>query len=181
MAELKIDKLVTYAYMREQCDLPDVIRDEELEHKIYQAQETLRMIFGDSFYQDFLTKFKADTFNAAETTIYSYVKQFVAWQAHQYWVLKANFKIHAGGFRVHSEPNSTPATDTQMAMILKDAKYKADYYKTLLVDYLNGHYSDYPLYDYKCVARTGNAFHISAVKNKHKHPQPKGFRRPCCD
>jgi hypothetical protein len=181
MAKLKIDKLITYAYMREECDLPDTVRDEMLEHKIYRAQEMLRMLMGDEFYQDYLVKFKAETFNTAEETLFSYVKQFVAWQAYQFWVLKANFMTHASGFRVHSEPNSVAATDVQMAVLIKDAKYQADYYKKLMVDYLNAHCSDYPLYDCTCGKDlSGNGFHISAVKNKHKEPQPYG-RRKCCD
>lgn len=180
MAQLKIDKLITYAYMREECDLPSTIREEMLEHKIYRAQETLRMIFGDAFYQDFLTNYKNDSFSTAYTTIYPYVKQFLAWQTNQYWTLKANFMEHASGFRVHSEPNSVAASDAQMAILIKDAKYQADYYKRLLVDYLNAHYADYPLYDYHCgKGVTGNGFHISAVKNKGKY-EPH-YRRKCCD
>jgi hypothetical protein len=181
MAQLKIDKLIEYAYLREECDLPSTIRDEMLEHKIYRAQEVLRMLFGDAFYQDYLTNYKAETFSTAYTTIYPYVKQFIAWQANQYWTLKANFMEHASGFRVHSEPNSVAASDQQMAILIKDAKYQADYYKRLLVDYLNAHHADYPLYEYSCgKGVTGNGFHISAVKNKGKC-EPHYRRRKCCD
>lgn len=139
MAKLKIDKLIEYAYLREECDLPDVIIDEELEHPIYRAQEVLRMLMGDAFYQDYLTSFKNLPFTAAYSTVFSYIKQFLAWQAHEFWVVKANFKVHASGFRVHSEDNSTAPTDSQMATIIKDAKYQGNYYKKIMVDFLNNH------------------------------------------
>lgn len=180
MAKLKVDKLITYAYMRDEVDLPSVIQDEELEHKIYRAQEMLKMLFGAEFYADYLTNYKAETFSAAYTTLYDYVKQFVAWQANEFWTISANFKVHAGGFRVHQEENSTPATDVQMAAIIKDAKYQASYYKQLMVDYLNAHCSDYPLYDCNCRdSKAGNGFQISAVINKNKQYKSK-YKRPCC-
>lgn len=180
MAKLKIDKLVEYAYLRQECDLPDVIIDEELEHPIYRAQEVLRMLMGDAFYQDYLTAYKNLPLTAAYSTVFSYIKQFLAWQAHEFWVVKANFKVHASGFRVHSEDNSTAPTDSQMATIIKDAKYQGNYYKKIMVDFLNNHAADYPLYETNCrTDKTGNGFHISAVKNKGKC-EPYNHRRKCC-
>lgn len=165
----KVDKLISYAYLREEVDIPQSIEDAELEHKIYRAQEMLRMLMGDEFYQDFLTNYKSSTLSTAYNTLYSpYVKQFVAWQACEYWTVKANFKPTRSGFRVHSEENSVVATDVQMATLIKDVKQQAQYYKKLLVDFLNGNSTDYPLYANYCSSGlTGNSFHISAVKNKH--------------
>ena len=182
MAQLKEDKLITYAYMREECDLPDVIRDEVLESKIYRAQETLRMLMSDEFYQDFLTNYKANTLSDVYLTLQNYINQFIAWQANEYWTTKANLLIHASGFRVHQEENSTPATDIQMAGIIKDAKQWSQYYKQLMVDYLNNHCPEYPLYPCQCNSKdlTGNGFHISVVKNKYKEPKTYGRRR-CCE
>lgn len=179
MAKLKIDKLIEYAYLREECDLPDVIIDEELEHPIYRAQETLRMLMSDGFYQDYLSAYKNLPLSTAYASLFPYVKQFLAWQAHEFWVVKANFKVHASGFRVHSEQNSAPPTDIQMATIIKDAKYQSNYYKKIMVDFLNNHASDYPLYNMSCRNdKTGNGFHISAVKNKNKHESYS--RGKCC-
>ena len=166
----KQDKLIDYAYLKEEVDIPQNIENQDLEHKIYRAQETLRMLMGDEFYQDFLTNYKNNTLSAVYTTLYRYIQQFVAWQAYEFYVVKANFNPTRSGFRVHTEENSVVATDTQMAMIIKDAKQQAQYYKTLLVDYLNGHYAEYSLYNYNCGNNlTGNTFHISAVKKSHKH------------
>ncbi len=166
----KQDKLITYAYLKEECDLPQNIQDEDLEHKIYRAQEMLRMLMGDEFYQDFKTNYKSNTLSVAYNALQPYIKQFIAWQANQYYYIKANFKPTRAGIRVHTEENSVAASDTQMAMLIKDAKEQAQYYKKLMIDFLNGNYSNYPLYDYTCNNNlSGNSFHISAVINKGKH------------
>lgn len=174
----KLDKIITYAYLKEEVDIPQNIEEAELEHKIYRAQEMLRMLMGDEFYQDFLTKYKNNTLSTAYNSLLNpYIKQFVAWQAHEFWVVTANFKPTRSGFRVHSEDNSTIASDTQMSVLIKDAKQQAQYYKKLMIDFLDNHASDYPLYDSKCNDNlTGNSFHISAVKNKHKAVEPHDTR-----
>ena len=169
MAQLT-DKLITFAYMKQEVDIPQSVDDAELDHKIYTAQETLRMLMGDAFYQDYKNWYKNNGTNAAYTTLYNYIKQYVAWQANEYWTIRANFKPTRSGFRVHTEENSVVATDIQMATIIKDAKQKAQYYKVLLVDYMNDHTTDYPLYTNNCgKSFTGNTFHISAVKKNHHH------------
>lgn len=167
----KLDKLITYAYLREECDLPQSIQDVEFEHKIYRAQEMLRMLMGDEFYQDFLTNYKNSTLSEVYNALYDpYIKQFVAWQTYEFWVKKANFKPTRAGIRVHTEENSQPASDVQMGGLIKDANQDAQYYKQLMYDYLNGHYSNYPLYSQGCRSNLmGNAQHISAVRKKHSH------------
>ena len=176
----KLDKLITYAYLKDEVDIPQNISDEELDHPIKRAQEMLRMIMCDEFYQDFLTNYRNNTLSTAYTSLFPYIKQFVAWQAYAFWILKSNFKPTRSGMRVHTEANSVVATDTQMAMLIKDAKYQAEYYKKLMTDYINGHVTDYPLFCDGCKTNVGgNSFHISAVKNKNKQPEPFGTRGSC--
>lgn len=167
----KLIKLVTYAYVKEEVDLPQSVDDDQLDHKIYRAQETLRMLMGDEFYQNYASSFAAGPLTGAYLTLYAYLKQYVAWQTNEYYTIKANTIPTRSGFRVHSENNSVAASDIQMATLIKDAKQQAQYYKTLLVDYLNGHSTDFPLYNVSCGTSNlkGNSFHISAVKNKHRH------------
>lgn len=173
MAELT-DKLITFAYMRGEVDIPQNIPKDELDFKISRAQERLRMLMGDGFYQDFLTTYKASTKNNPLTGAYAslydpYIKQFIAHQAYVYWTLEANTKPTRSGIRVHSEENSEAASDAQMSVLLKDRKQDAEYYARLLTDYMDNHASDFPLYNSKCGRSTGNAFHISAVRRKHGH------------
>lgn len=168
----KLTKLVTYAYVREEVDLPQNIENDDLDHKIYRAQETLRMLMGDEFYQDFVSQFNAGTTftTSSYTTIFPYIKQYLAWQAYEFYTVHANFKPSRSGFRVHTEENSVVATDQQMAIIIKDAKQQTQQYKNLLVDYLNSHSTDFPLYNARCSSNlSGNGFHISAVKNRTRY------------
>lgn len=171
----KLDKFITYAYLKEECDLPENLQDKKLEHPIYRAQEVVRMLMGDEFYQDFLTNYKASTLSALYTTLFPFIKQFVAWQAHEIWTQKANLSITQAGFRVHKEEHSEVASAEQMASIVRDAKYQSQFYKNVLVDFLNNHNTDYPLYNVDCnSASRGNSFKISVVRNKEVQPQPFG-------
>ena len=168
----KLNKLITYAYLREEVDIPQNIPEQEVEHPIYRAQEMLRMLMCDEFYQDFLSKYlvsSATPFSSAYTSLFPYIKQFLAWQSYEYWIIKANFKPTRSGFRVHSEENSVAASDVQMSTLIKDAKTTAQYYKKLMIDFISGNPTNYPLYCGDCSGKnTGNGFHISAVKNKHR-------------
>ena len=170
----KLDKLITFAYLKAEVDLPINIPDAEFDNKIYLAQETLRMLMGETFYQDFLTKYKSMPLVDSYLTLYPYIKQYIAWQAYEYWIVTANFKPTRSGFRVHSEDNSVAASDAQMAILIKDAKQRAQYYKTLFVEFLNTNRLNYDLYNVNCGRNlTGNSFHVSAVRNKNReslHP-----------
>lgn len=165
----KLIKLADYAYIKGEVDIPQSIENDDLEYKLYQAQETLRMLMGDEFFRDYEAQYNAGPLAGAYLTLYPYVKQYLAWQTYEYYTIFANYKPTRSGFRIHTEENSVVATDSQMATIIKYAKQKAQYYKNLLVDYLNGHSSNFPLYNVSCGTNnlTGNSFHISAVKNKH--------------
>ncbi len=162
----KLTKLITYAYLREETDLPQNIENDDLDHKIYRAQEILRMLQGDEFYQDYINQFPNFT-TSSYSTLLPYVKQYLAWQTYEYYVVMANYKPTRSGFRVHTEENSVVVTDIQMSIIIKDAKQQTQQYKNLLVDYLKSHSSDFTLYNQRCNSNlSGNGFHISAVKNK---------------
>lgn len=167
----KLDYLIDFAYLKEQVDIPQNISNSDLEGKLSRAQEMLRMLLGDAFYRDLLSNYKAGTLSEAYTALYDpYVKQFLAWQAYQYFSVTANYNVTPGGYRVHTEANSVVASDIQMAIIIKDIKQQAQFYKDFMVSYLDEHATDYPLYNVSCgTSRTGNTFHISAVKNRHRH------------
>jgi hypothetical protein len=167
MAELT-DKLINFAFLKQEVDIPQGLDNDEFDHKIHRAQQRLRMLMGDEFYQDFLTNYKNNTLSAAYQSLYKpYIKQFVAFQTYELWTVTANFKPTRSGFRIHSEENSEAVSSEGMAIIIKDAKQEAEYYAKLLVDFIKNHSSDYPLYNNGCKSLIGNSFHISAVKNKH--------------
>lgn len=168
MAQLA-DKLITFAYLKEEVDVPHNLSNDDFDHKIYRAQERLRMLIGDEFYQDLLTNYKNNTLSTSYNSLYNpYVKQFVAFQTYALWTVTANFKATRSGFRVHLDENSEAVSSEDMAIIIKDAKQDSEYYAKLLVDFLKNHSEDYPLYS-GCRNLTGNTFHLTAVKNNHSH------------
>jgi len=171
----KLDKLITYAYLKDEVDVPTNIDDQEFDKPITRAQETLRMLIGDEFYQDFQTKYQSNTLSSVYQLLFPYIKQFLAWEAYEKWTIKANFKPTRSGFRVHSEDNSQIASDAAMASIIRDAKGQSQYYKSILLDYLSNHSSDYPLYTTSCNnSNAGNSFRISAVRRQEPEPNIYG-------
>lgn len=174
----KLDKLVTYAYVKDECDIPTNVPDQEFDKPITRAQEVLRMLISDDFYQDFQANYQANTLSTLYQTLFPYIKQFLAWEANEKWTIRANFKATRSGFRVHSEENSTIASDSAMATIIRDTNSQSQFYKNILIGYLDNHSNDYPLYGDGCHNKnTGNSFKISAIKNKYKEPNLYGSHR----
>ena len=164
-----MSKIINYQYLRNEVDISQNIPDKELDSPIKRAQEMLAMVIGDDLYNELDSQnTQPPTFSAANTTLLPYVKKFLAWQAYQFWLPKANLKDTKSGLRVMSEDNSVAASDKQMAELIRDAKMWAQTQKEKLVQFLDDNYDNYPLYDYQCnsTKRTGTGFHITSV-GKH--------------
>jgi hypothetical protein len=161
-------KLINYQYLRTEVDISQNVPDMELDSPIRRSQEMLSMILGEDLYNQL--DGQHPNFTGANGALIPYVKKFLAWQAYQFWLPKANLKTHASGLRVHREENSDPATDRQMAELIKDAKSWAQTHKEKLIQYLEDNHDSFPLYEYNCGVnkRGGTSFHITAVGTKHK-------------
>ena len=161
-------KLINYQYLRTEVDITQNVDDDELDNPIKRSEEMLEMVIGTALYNELVTQ--NPNFSTTNATLYPYVKKFLAWQAYQFWLPKANFKSHNSGIRVHREDNSDPASDAQMATLIRDAKMWCQTQKEKLVSYLETNHDSYPLYDFFCNSqkRTGTGFHITAVGG-HKH------------
>lgn len=156
-------KLINYQYLRLEVDISQNVPDSELDNPIKRSEEMLEMVIGTSLYSELVTQ--NPTFTGANITLYNYVKKFLAWQAFQFWLPKANFKSHKSGMRVHREDNSDPASDQQMANLIRDAKMWCETKKEQMVQYLEDNHESFPLYNYSCGPnkRTGTGFHITAI------------------
>lgn len=163
-------KLINYQYLRNEADLSQNIPDKELDNPIKRSQEMLEMLIGDALYAEIVGQFP-NSFTAANTTLFPYIKKFLAWQAKQFWLPKANFKDTKAGIRIMQEDNSVAADSKDMAELIRDAKMWAQTQKEKLVQFLETNYATYPLYPYNCNTnkRTGTGFHITSVGGKHKH------------
>jgi hypothetical protein len=161
-------KLINYQYLRTEVDISQNVPDAELDNPIKRSHEMLEMVIGSSLYNEL--DGQHPNFIGANSNLMPYVKKFLAWQAYQFWLPKANFKTHASGVRVHREDNSDPASDGQMATLIRDAKMWSQTQKEKLIQYLQDNSSSFPLYDLYCSTnkRAGTGFHITAIGNKHK-------------
>lgn len=164
-------KLINYQYLRNEVDISQNIPDKELDNPIKRAHEMLEMIIGDDLYNEVIGQAATvpQTFSTANTTLLTYIKSFLAWQAYQFWIPKANFKDTKSGFRIMQEDNSVAASEKDMATLIRDIKMWAQTKKEKLVQFLEDNCSTYPLYECGCGTnkRTGTGFHITAV-GKHK-------------
>lgn len=166
-----MSKLINYQYLRNEVDISQNIIDKELDSPIRRAHEMLSMVIGDDLFNEIDSQNTSpSTFSAANTTLLPYVKKFLAFQAYQFWVVRANLKFTKAGVRIMQEDNSIAASDKQMAELIRDAKMWAQTQKEKLVQFLEDNCTTYTLYDCGCGAnkRTGTGFHITSV-GKHKH------------
>ena len=160
-------KLINYQYLRNEVDISQNVPDSELDTPIRRAQEMLEMIIGSDLYEEL--EGQHPNYTGSNVDLYVRVKKFLAWQAYQFWLPKANLKTHKSGVRVHREDNSDPASDEQMATLIRDAKMWCQTQKEKLIQYLEDNYTSFPLYDATCSnnKRGGTGFHITAVGTKH--------------
>ena len=162
-------KLINYQYLIKEVDISDNIPEMKLDNPIKRAQEMLEMLLGTDLYTEIESQYP-NSFSAANTTLFPYIKKFLAWQAYQFYLPKANIQSHRSGYRVMSEDNSVSADGKEMAELIRDAKMWAQTQKEKLVQFLDDNYTNYPLYDYECNSnkRTGTGFHITSVGGRHK-------------
>lgn len=160
-------KLINYQYLKLETDISQNVPDSELDTPIRRSEEMLAMVIGQDLYDEIAGQ--NPNYTGANVALMPYVKKFLAWQAYQFWLPKANLKTHQSGIRVHKEDNSDPASDNQMATLIKDAKMWCQTQKEKMVQYLEDNYTAFPLYDYNCGTnkRTGTGFHITAIGTKH--------------
>lgn len=160
-------KLINYQYVKTETDISQNVPETELDNPIKRSQEMLEMVIGSDLYAEIVSQHP--NFTGANVALMVLVKKFLAWQAYQFWLPKANIKTHASGLRVHREDNSDPATDKQVGELIRDAKMWCQTQKEKLVQYLEDNYTSFPLYNHTCNTnkRTGTGFHITAVGTKH--------------
>lgn len=167
-------KLINYQYLRNEVAISQNVPDLELDNPIKRSQEMLSMIIGEAFFGELETQ--NPNFSDPNTALMIHVKPFLAWQAYQFWLPKANLKSTRAGMRVHQEDNSVAATGAEMAELIRDAKMWAQTWKQKMVAFLNENAANYPLWEMQCNTKrsTGTGFHITAIGN---HPKGCGCRK----
>jgi len=160
-------KIINYQFLRIEADISQNVPDIELDNPIKRSHEMMEMVIGSALYAEFVGQYP-NSLSSGNTLLLPYVQKFLAWQAKQFWLPKANFKDTRVGYRIMQEDNSQAANSKDMAELIRDAKMWAQTQKEKLVQFLEDNYSNYPLYDVTCGAnkRTGTGFHITSV-GKH--------------
>lgn len=165
-------KLISYAYFKQETDISQNIDESKLDNPIKNAHRQLKFLIGTDFYNQIVSQFPSSFTTDNMSFFDPYVKQFLAWQAYEYYIIKANFAETASGFRVYKEENSDVATDKQMGELIRIAKETSQLYKgemiTFLVTAQNADSTKYPLYTDKCYKSFGTGFHISKISKKDK-------------
>jgi hypothetical protein len=161
-------KLINYQYLKTETDISQNIDDEELDNPIKRAMESLMMVLGEDLYNELLDQYPG-ALSVSNSTLYNnHIKKYLAWQAYEYWITKANYKFTRSGIRIHTEENSTLPTDAQIAALYKDAKEQASKYRSFMLNYINRNINNYPLYQNNCNVNSNYGFQITPIgKNIH--------------
>lgn len=168
-----MNKLITYAFMKEETDIAQTVDNTKLDNPIKNACDRLKFIIGKAFYDQLVAQVitTPKTLSIDNDAFFDpYVKQFIAWQAYQFYISKANTYETRVGVRVFKEDNSDAASDKIMGEQISLAKQQLQVYKDAMINFLNTEQrlvsTKYPLYTNTCGNVVGSSFGISAVSKK---------------
>lgn len=166
-----MSKLITAAYLKAECDIDTNIDNRELDNPIKWAQDRLRFLLGKSFYDQIYTQGTTTptTFSTDNSALFDpYVKQFLAWQAHEFYVIKSTAIRKRTGLRTHLDEVDEAAPSDIVNLHIKTAKEQTQFYKGEMINYITQEQendsSKYPLYDADCEnSKFGTGFGITGV------------------
>lgn len=166
-------KLISTQYFRKETDVSQAVDDVKLDNPIKWAESQLKFYLGTDFYDEIVDQYP-DSLTDDNTALYDpYIMQFLAWQAYEYYVVKANFSESRTGFRVHLEENSQIAGDKQMGELIRMAKQQAQFFKGEMISYIvkqkNLDSTKYPLFTVKCdTDQYGSGTHITKITGRNR-------------
>ena len=165
-----MSKLITYAYLKQETDISTNVDNTKLDNPIKNAQDRLRALISPAFYDQLVAQNATTpkTLSTDNEAFYSpYVSQYLAWQAYEFYIIKANTYETRTGVRVFREENSDPASDKIMGEQIALAKRQTQFYKEEMINFLRtaqkNDSNKYPLYTLSGTKTTGSGFGISAV------------------
>lgn len=166
-----MSKLITAAYLKAECDIDTNIDNRELDNPIKWAQDRLRFLLGKSFYDQIYSQGTTTptTFSSDNSALFDpYVKQFLAWQAHEFYVIKSTAIRKRTGLRTHLDEVDEAAPSDIVNLHIKTAKEQTQFYKGEMINYIiqeqDNDSTKYTLYDRDCDnSKFGNGFGITGV------------------
>lgn len=167
-------KLITYAYLRGETDISQNVDNEKLDNPIKRAQDMVKFVLGKAFYEEIEGQFPDSLSTDNDALFDPYIKKFLAWQAYEFYIIKANVYESRTGFREFSDENSTIASNDIMGNLVKDAKQWTQFYKGEMLTFIKqqrrADSTKYPLYR-ECGDRIGTGFHITSITAKDRTSQ----------
>ena len=166
-----MSKLITYAYMKEETDISQVLDPEKLDNPIKRAQSRLSALIGVEFYNelDAQNTGPTKTFTPENLAFFDpCVKRYLAWQAYYLYLAGSNSFDTRTGRRTFKEDNSDPATDKIMGELLslanKDVLIHQDNMINFLASAKKVSSAAYPLYTLSgCGTSQRTGFGITSV------------------
>lgn len=165
-----MSKLITYAYLKQETDISQIVDNSKLDNPIKNACDRLKFLLGAAFYNELVTQNSTlpTSFSTANAAFFDpYVKQYLAWQAYQFYIVKANTYETRTGVRIFKEDNSDPASDKTMGEQIALAKQQLQIYKDAMLNFLASakrvSSSAYPLYTVSCSTTSNNSFGITSI------------------
>jgi hypothetical protein len=150
-------KLITAAYLKAETDIDTNVDNRDLDNPIKQAQDRLRFLLGRRFYDQLYSQGSSTptAFSPENSALFDpYVKQFLAWQAHELYRIKSTAVTKRTGLRVYKDETDDAAPESIINLHIKTAKEQTQFYKGEMINYIlqeqENDATAFPLYDDDC-------------------------------
>jgi hypothetical protein len=163
--------LITYGYFRDETNVSQNFDDKIITNPIQRAQNTLSFLIGKAFYNEIVEEFESVDFVTGDngSLFDPYIKQYLAWQAYEYYLIRSDFYESRTGLRKFNDENSEILPATEKADYIRSVKQWVAEYKGQMLMYIKQEQridpSKYPLYR-DCGEKQGSGFHITAITAK---------------
>lgn len=166
-----MSKLITAAYLKAECDIDTNIPNVDFDNPIKWAQDRLRFLLGKRFYDEIFSQGTTTptSFSSDNSALFDpYVKQFLAWQAHEFFVVKSTAARMRSGLRIQTSEVDEPAPSDVVNLHIKTAKEQTQFYKGEMINYIlqeqENDSTKFPLYEDDCNSnKFGTGFGITGV------------------
>lgn len=150
-------KLISSAYVKGECEISKEVDASDLDNPIKQAQDRLKFLLGRRFYDEIYSQGTTTptSFSSDNSSFFDpYVKQFLAHQAYELYLIKSVAMTQRTGLRVQKSETDDPASDSVVNLFIGTAKETTQFYKGQMINYLleqqENDSTKFPLYDADC-------------------------------
>lgn len=147
-----MSRLITVQYLKKETDISANVDADTLDNPIKWAMDRLKFLLGNVLYDAIYSQATTTptTFSAENAALFDpYIKQYLAWQAYEFYVTRSMSLETRTGFRVHKDDTSDPAGAEDLNARIRAAKEQTQFYKGQMLNFitqeqeLNGSYASY--------------------------------------